>query len=118
MVLTVPFGGTIGTMSKTTIEAWRCDKCQWVWISDTKPERCSRCKSRTWDVQVLEAGMASSEDMELARKTKVPYIECADVRKVSKGEVVKAIVDTLLRKSHDKANCRVYGCLMCKAGEK
>ena len=28
--------------------------------------------------------------------------------------VEKSIIDSLPRRSHDKSNCRVYGCLMCK----
>lgn len=27
----------------------RCERCGWEWDADTKPDRCAKCKSRTWN---------------------------------------------------------------------
>ena len=31
------------------VQAWRCDRCGHVWLADSKPKRCAKCKKITWD---------------------------------------------------------------------
>jgi hypothetical protein len=37
-------------MSEVLRKVWRCDKCQHEWFTAEKPQRCPRCKARTWNV--------------------------------------------------------------------
>jgi hypothetical protein len=36
-------------MPTVKVEAWKCGECGHRWLSEEKPKRCARCKSRRWD---------------------------------------------------------------------
>lgn len=36
-------------MGVLMVQAWHCDQCSHLWLSQEKPKRCSKCKSSRWD---------------------------------------------------------------------
>jgi hypothetical protein len=73
------------------VQAWRCDRCGHVWLADSKPKRCAKCKKITWDKDGAVAQMAepsvvvAKSDVRVgsipARSTKPAYYVPARFRK-------------------------------------
>jgi hypothetical protein len=59
--------------------------------------------------------IASPADIEAAKEAGVPYIECRNIRAVTKKEVAAAVAARLERVGHDPKTCRIYKCGMCAA---
>jgi hypothetical protein len=46
-------------MSEVLRKVWHCDKCRHEWFTAEKPQRCPRCKVRTWNVPPETAAVQS-----------------------------------------------------------
>ena len=95
------------------VQAWRCDKCSHVWLADSKPRRCSKCKSSTWDAGVLdelrEAVRAIQEKPAVA-----PVVTPVSVTRPS---VTLPVANYSRSYAHNPRECKVYRCGLCASAK-
>jgi hypothetical protein len=129
------------TVANEEITALRChcEVCGHEWISDQRPRRCAKCKSRKWDRSgdgrngvhlrgsvsraegeggVSEAVRGTHEKAGPQRKSRT-VDRSAEADRSGEGTAeIKATALTGERLGHDVKSCRVYRCAQCIAAGK
>lgn len=103
--------GTVGTMSRVQVEAFKCDVCGHVWLSSSVPGRCARCKSRAWDdgrAQVEDT--CSIADRRQKKEARRAALRRDVVKALPSSPALRSVIATPPGAAHHPA-CR---CLRCR----
>ena len=104
-------------MGNVMRKCWVCDVCGHEWkAGDEFPVQCAsaKCRSRKWNLGGGSPGVVEMKpcDPEPSFDTPEPEEEPEEMETV--GLLREVLAEVPFRAAHNKASCRVYGCLMCK----